>query len=336
MDSQHEPPRTEGGVSGALDECRNRLGVAASDVWAARVDSLASAAMSSQTHELGVLPTLAASPWQMSYGERAALEGIVSQLRPALALEIGTAEGGSLRRIAAHSEEVHSFDLVSPSAELANVENATFHTGDSHELLPQVLSEFSTAGRSIDFVLVDGDHTAEGVRRDLENVLSSPALKRTMVLLHDTMNPDVRKGIEGVDLHSYEKIALVDLDFVPGYLARREPYRLQLWGGLGLVVVDAEHTFNRGGAIRDDRFHELFAMVRPTVEVMAELEAQGLPLDGMDGHALEARLHSEIAACRTDLARRERLIQAMEASLSWCITSPLRGLKRYAMRGRAQ
>jgi hypothetical protein len=292
--------------------------------------------MSSQMHELGVVPMLSASPWQMSYGERAALEGVVSQLRPGLALEIGTAEGGSLRRIAAYSAEVHSFDLVPPSPELASLANTTFHTGDSHVLLRQVLGELSAAGRSIDFVLIDGDHSAEGVRQDLVEVLSSPALERGVVLLHDTMNPDVRRGIEDVEMSAYEKVALVDLDFVPGYLARREPYRLQLWGGLGMVVVDGEHAFNRGGAIRDDRFHALFAMVRPTVAVMGEIEARGLPLDRMDARALEQRLSEEVSGCRESLARRERLVDAMEASLSWRITSPLRGLKRYAMSRRAQ
>jgi hypothetical protein len=279
---------------------------------------------------------LAPSPWQMSYGERAALEGIVAQLRPRLALEIGTAEGGSLRRIAAHSEEVHSFDLVPPPAELAGLENATFHTGDSHRLLREVLHALATAGRSIDFVLIDGDHSSEGVQGDLQDVLSSPVVERSIVLLHDTMNPDVRKGIESVDFSQYPKVALVDLDFVPGYLARREPYRLQLWGGMGMVVVDAEHAFNPGGATRDDRFHELLAIVRPTVEVMAQVEARGTPLDVLDGRSLEARLREEIAAPRADLARRERLIQVMEASLSWRITSPLRRLKRYATRRRAR
>ena len=58
------------------------------------------------------LDVLADSRWQMAYGERFALEGIVSQVRPRLAIEIGTAEGGSLRRIAAHADEVHCFDMA--------------------------------------------------------------------------------------------------------------------------------------------------------------------------------------------------------------------------------
>ena len=51
----------------------------------------------------GPIELLRDSAWQMSYGERAGLEGVLSQLKPALAVEIGTAEGGSLARIAARS-----------------------------------------------------------------------------------------------------------------------------------------------------------------------------------------------------------------------------------------
>ena len=41
--------------------------------------------------------------WQMSRGERAAVEGVLAALEPALAIEIGSAEGASLRRIAPHA-----------------------------------------------------------------------------------------------------------------------------------------------------------------------------------------------------------------------------------------
>ena len=44
---------------------------------------------------------LAPDPWQMTLGERAALEGLLARLRPALAVEIGTAEGGSTRCLGA-------------------------------------------------------------------------------------------------------------------------------------------------------------------------------------------------------------------------------------------
>ncbi len=49
-------------------------------------------------------------PTQMAHGERFAIEGLLTVLEPDLALETGTAEGGSLRRLAAHSREVHAFE----------------------------------------------------------------------------------------------------------------------------------------------------------------------------------------------------------------------------------
>ncbi|MHB1536959.1 MAG: methyltransferase domain-containing protein [Acidimicrobiales bacterium] len=235
------------------------------------------------------LPMLASVPWQMSHGERAALEGILAQLQPRLAIEIGTAQGGSLGRIAAYSDEVHSFDLVRPE-EVPNFESVTFHTGDSHRLLPETLAQFADAGRSVDFVLVDGDHTADGVRRDLEDLLMSEAVRRTLIVLHDTMNDVVRDGIEAADLEGNPKVALVDLDFVPGHLSRRGPYRLQFWGGLGVVVVDGTRDRDRASPVRDDRFYELISLLRPVRDAMLDLEHRRGAVDALPAKVIEDRM----------------------------------------------
>jgi cephalosporin hydroxylase len=93
-------------------------------------------------------------------GERAALEGVLSALRPSLSIEIGTDKGGSLEVIGAHSKIVHAFDLIR-RAEVTTERfpNVTFHTGDSHELLPAVLAQLADAGLNVDFAFVDGNHT---------------------------------------------------------------------------------------------------------------------------------------------------------------------------------
>jgi hypothetical protein len=172
--------------------------------------------------------------WQMALGERAAIAGVLAELRPLLSVEIGTAEGGSLRTIAAYSDQVHTFDfapaVTDPPA------NAVLHAGDSRVLLPDVLREFASAGRTVDFVLVDGDHSSEGVRRDVLNLLGSPALGPTVIVLHDTANAEVRAGLSGIDFTSFPLVRLVDFAFVdlqqPSAVLREE------WGGLGLIVVD--------------------------------------------------------------------------------------------------
>ena len=111
-------------------------------------------ARSEASHRLPAVPAtidiLKASPWQMTYGERSALEGILSQLKPKVSIEIGTAEGGSLRRVARHSGHVHSFDLVTPDSSVQELENVTFHTGDSHALVPELLAKLAGEGGAVD------------------------------------------------------------------------------------------------------------------------------------------------------------------------------------------
>ena len=177
-----------------------------------------------------------AAHWQMAFGERAAIEGVVAALRPALAIELGTAQGGSLASIAAHCSEVHTFDLEPSVADVPA--HVHLHAGDSHVLLAQLLAELVEAGRNVDFVLVDGDHSPDGVRRDLTDLLDSPAVGRTVILLHDMANEAVRAGVAAVEFGRYPKVAYVDLGFIA--LPQPEGALVERWGGLGLVVVDPD------------------------------------------------------------------------------------------------
>lgn len=79
---------------------------------------------------------------------------------------------------------------------------------------------FGERGRLIDFALIDGDHSFEGIRHDLLALLESPACRRSVMLVHDTMNAEVRAGIESVPLDTYPNVVYYDLEFVPGYMYR--------------------------------------------------------------------------------------------------------------------
>jgi hypothetical protein len=160
-----------------------------------------------------------------------------------------------------------------------------------------------------------------------------------VIVLHDTMNDLVRGGIEEVDLERHPKVALVELDCVAGHLSRREPYRLQLWGGLGLVVVDGTKPQERP-AVHDDSFYELANLLRPARDVMADIEQAGESLDGRPAVEVEHRLRmhwrqaedsAEITRLSSEIAERERLVQQMQSSFSWRVTAPLRTAKRWVM-----
>ena len=203
--------------------------------------------------------------WRMHLNERVALEGVLSAVRPRLAVEVGTEHGGSLARIVAHADEVHSLDLATTAEARAidGAERVTFHEGDSHVLLPALLSRFAEAGRNVDFVLIDGDHSAAGVRRDLEDVLSSPAVGRSVVMLHDTMNPEVRRGLESIRYDGYGKVAYVEMDFVAGPLRRTPRFGNYLWGGFGLVVVDRDRSPTEDAPVYEQRFVPMYRLLRP-------------------------------------------------------------------------
>ena len=115
--------------------------------------------------------------WQMSLGERAALSGILGGLGDySSPIEIGVGAGGSLETIAAHSDEVHAFDVTISADVSCGLGNTTFHVGNSHVLLPRYLDALAVASRNVDFALVDGDHTSHGVRQDLEDLLRSTSV----------------------------------------------------------------------------------------------------------------------------------------------------------------
>jgi len=283
--------------------------------------------------------------WQMSLGERAAVIGVLRAFEPTLAIEIGSMEGACLRQIAAHAGEVHSFDLQPPS--LPVPANVILHTGDSHELLPRFLAELAERDSNVDLVVVDGDHSPEGVRRDLEDLLDAPALSQTVILIHDTANERVRQGVDAVRFAAWPKVAYVDLDWVPGHLFAEPGLRDELWYGLGLVIVDAGRPAYTSGPVYEQRYHPsapLLAEIRDLVQARERVpEARGTPeaeLAALRRRLLELELR--LSSARTDeavqrsaildlgdrLARAEGVIGDIVGSASWKLTRPLRSAKR--------
>jgi hypothetical protein len=253
--------------------------------------------------------------WQMTFGERSALEGILTQVKPELSIEIGTAEGGSLQRVAKHSGEVHSFDLVKPHDSVAALENVTLHTGDSHVLLKELLAELAAAGKNVDFALVDGDHSADGAEEDLRDLLASDAVRNTVILLHDTTNEEVREGFARVDLDARSKVVHHDLDFVAGHLSEGGDFHHQLWGGIGLVVVDEDGERIRGVGRSGDGFYDVYEIISTARDELVAAEAGG-------------QVDPEVAQLRAELQQAHGALREVQQSPSWRITAPLRAAKK--------
>ena len=180
----------------------------------------------------------------MQQGERFALDGLLAQLRPRLAIEVGTFEGGSLRRIAAHAEHVHAFDLDPKVAELAGeLDNVTFHIGDSAELLPQVLADLGARGPPRRLRAHRRRAHARGGPRRRRRAARRRRVPPDRDRLPRLGQREVRAGLEDLDLAEHPKVALALLDCVPGYLVQAHADDAlvgQAFNGLALVVLDAD------------------------------------------------------------------------------------------------
>lgn len=249
---------------------------------------------------------------QMSFGERAALEGILSELKPRLAVEVGTYVGGSLGFLAPHSGHVHALDMYDLVDDRTAFPNVTFHIGDSKTVLPELLRKLEAEREQIDFALVDGDHSSTGVRQDLASLLNSAATRSTIILLHDTISEETRSGIESVDLSAHPKVVYYELDFIPGYEFVGGHFDGQAWGGLGLIVTGDRGSEGYGTSPRQSLYREAFELRSHATAVRTEIRG----------------LENELTARRREVEHGRRYVSAMESSISWRVTAPLRWLKR--------
>ena len=272
------------------------------------------------------------SMWQMSAGEQAAIAGLVAQLEPRLAIELGTAQGACAGWLASRIPEVHSFDLSPPSLDLP--EGVTTHVGDSHQLLPTLLAQLAQEGRNVDLAIVDGDHSAAGVRQDVEDLLDSPAVGRTLVVIHDTANERVRLGLDAIRFAAWPKVAYVHLDWVPGQLFSDDardpagrPLANELWYGLGLVVVDAAAGAYASVDVQEQRYFPAAPLLAAGREALIARDggAAGPRASGMPDP--EVDLQWELDRTREEIVRRDAELAGIFDSPSWRVTAPLRRAK---------
>ncbi len=114
--------------------------------------------------------------------------------------------------------------------------NVTYLSGDSRQILPALFEELNSAGICVNFVLIDADHSAEGVRRDISLVLQYVPREPMFLLMHDSFNPRCRQGMLEAPWQEARYCHFVDLDFVPGRVVEHSgPSHGELWGGLAMA-----------------------------------------------------------------------------------------------------
>lgn len=179
--------------------------------------------------------------WLMTDAERGTLLALLTRLKPQVAIEVGVYRAGSLAILAGLSNKVYALD-IDPGCESAyssRFPNVEFITGPSHETLPKLIERLQASGDALDFVLIDADHSGEGVRRDINNVLRYRPRRPLYIVMHDSFNPGCRGGMKAADWASNPHAHMVELDFVVGRFVTQEEgdgYG-QMWCGFGLGIL---------------------------------------------------------------------------------------------------
>jgi hypothetical protein len=211
-----------------------------------------------------VLDKFAGLHSQMTICEQMAIEHILSEIRPHRAVEVGTYKGGSLQILAHYCKYVESIDINPsiPSSLGPRFSNVTFHTGNSADLLPAALYASFESGEPVSFVLIDGDHSIEGVRRDINSLLGVPPSCEMVVLMHDAFNPDCRAGILSANWQLCPHVHEVEIDYIPG-VYHQQAYDTAaartMWGGFACALLKPEHR--QGDLLISQRQQGLFEAV---------------------------------------------------------------------------
>jgi hypothetical protein len=201
---------------------------------------------------------------QMTACEWIALQHILAGLHTKRAIEVGTYKGGSLQVLAHFCDHVHSIDIDPSIADKLGPRftNVTFYTGNSAELLPSVLRSNAQNREPVGFILIDGDHSTEGVRRDINAILSMPPSGDLVLLMHDAFNPDCRAGILSANWQICPYVHEVEIDYIPGVYHQQTfdtAAARTMWGGFACALLKPEPR--HGDLVISQRQQGLFEAV---------------------------------------------------------------------------
>jgi hypothetical protein len=194
-------------------------------------------------YETHLYPGVPLMHWQMMDCERIALTGLLARLRPKLAIEVGVYHGGSLTLISQFSERVIALDIdADVPNRFAIPINVDLRIGDSATILPKLIHDLDQARAPLNLVLIDANHSADGVRCDIESVLHFQPTQPMAIVIHDGGNAECRRGVTMADWQSNQHVHNVELDFVPAQIIEHTVSKGtgEVWGGLALAYLDPQ------------------------------------------------------------------------------------------------
>lgn len=177
-------------------------------------------------------------------GELYALGEILAELKPQRALEIGTADGGTLlflTRLAGPQATIAGIDLEAREGGYS-AERQWFYErfarrkqhlhllrGSSHSFwMRRRLGEVFD-GRPLDYVFIDGDHRYEGVKKDFDTY-GSMVRKGGVVAFHGIAEHPPDAGCQVAQFWNEVKSQYRHSEFIED--------RNQGWGGIGVLFVE--------------------------------------------------------------------------------------------------
>ncbi|RYZ93490.1 MAG: class I SAM-dependent methyltransferase [Proteobacteria bacterium] len=189
-----------------------------------------------------ILPEFDPAGWEMTPSEKMIFVELLRRLTPKFALEIGSRAGGSMQVLTQFCDKILCLDIDSTIATRLSTRfpKTSFVIGDSKQILPKLLEDLIIKQEFPNFIHLDGDHSEEGAFLDLSAVLSTKPPHDVVILMHDTFNPIVRRGLLKVDFNAMPYLHYADIDFAPGVLHERPVVKDEMWGGFSLFIMKAQ------------------------------------------------------------------------------------------------
>ncbi len=188
-----------------------------------------------------LFPNVLLDNWQMMPSERIALTGLLARIRPKGAIEIGIYHGGSLSLAAPFCKKIVAID-IDPAVHdrFRKPANAEIWIAPSSESVPRAFAYFDALGMPVNYILIDADHSYEGVQRDIGYILDYVPKGPLFVAMHDSGNPETRRGMMAVGWARSPYLRSVDLDFVPAQIIEHTVTEdaAEIWGGLALAYFE--------------------------------------------------------------------------------------------------